>query len=109
MVQMAFCDLSHTFHKQVTNVFPACFYHPNVGNFDVSLKAKARTHKTDVQSPTGIGPFPSADSVMLNTDMSLSGYTIYMQLLAIEGFDAILSGYSCFISMIISVKWRCGF
>ena len=25
MVQMAFCDLSHTYHKQVTNVSPACF------------------------------------------------------------------------------------
>ena len=37
MVQMAFCDLSHTFHKQVTNVSPACFCHPTVGNFDVSL------------------------------------------------------------------------
>ena len=36
MVQMAFCDLLHTFHKQVTNVLPACFCHPTVGNFDVS-------------------------------------------------------------------------
>ena len=33
MVQMAFCDLSHTFHKQVTNVLPACFCYPTVGNF----------------------------------------------------------------------------
>ena len=38
MVQMALCDLSHTFHKQVTNVSPACFCHPTVGNFDVSPK-----------------------------------------------------------------------
>ena len=26
------------YHKQVTNVSPACFYHPSVGNFDVSPK-----------------------------------------------------------------------
>ena len=38
MVQMAFCDLSHTYHKQVTNVSPACFCHPTVGNFYVSPK-----------------------------------------------------------------------
>ena len=38
MVQMAFCDLSHTYHKQVTNVSLACFCHPTVGNFDVSPK-----------------------------------------------------------------------
>ena len=30
MVQMAFCDLLHTYHKQVTNVSPACFCHPTV-------------------------------------------------------------------------------
>ena len=36
MVQMAFCDLSHTYHKQVTNVSPACFCQPTLGNFDVS-------------------------------------------------------------------------
>ena len=36
-VQMAFCDLSDTFHKQVTNVLPACFCDPTVGNVDVSL------------------------------------------------------------------------
>ena len=36
MVQMALCDLSHAYHKQVTNVSPACFCHPTVGNFDVS-------------------------------------------------------------------------
>ena len=36
MVQMAFCDLSHTFHKMGTTVSPACFCHPSVGNFDVS-------------------------------------------------------------------------
>ena len=38
MVQMAFCDLLHTYHKQVANVSPACFCHPTVGNFDVSSK-----------------------------------------------------------------------
>ena len=36
MVQMAYCDLSHTYYKQVTNVSPACFCHPTLGNFDVS-------------------------------------------------------------------------
>ena len=36
MVQMTFCDFSHKYHKQVTNVSPACFFHPTVGNFDVS-------------------------------------------------------------------------
>ena len=36
MVQVAFCDLSHTYHKQVTNVSPACFCHPTVWNVDVS-------------------------------------------------------------------------
>ena len=35
---MAFCDLSHIFHKQVTNVSPACFCYPTAGNFDLSLK-----------------------------------------------------------------------
>ena len=35
---MAFCDLSLKYHKQVTNVSPACFCHPTVGNFDVSPK-----------------------------------------------------------------------
>ena len=38
MVQMAFCDLSHTYHKQANNVSPACFCHSTVGNFDVSPK-----------------------------------------------------------------------
>ena len=38
MEEMAFCDLSHTYHKQVTNVSPACFCHPTMGNFDVSAK-----------------------------------------------------------------------
>ena len=32
---MAFYDLSHTHHKQVTSVSPACFGHPTVENFDV--------------------------------------------------------------------------
>ena len=36
-------------------------------------------------------------------------YTIYLRLLAIKGFDAIRSGYNCFISMTISIEWRCGF
>ena len=40
MVQMAFCDLFHTYHKQVTNVSPACFCHPTVGNFYVSPNSK---------------------------------------------------------------------
>ena len=40
---------------------------------------------------------------------SLSGYTIYLRLLAIEGFDAIRPGYNCFISMIISVDTLCEF
>ena len=39
MVQMALnCDMSHTFHKQVTNDSPVCFCHPTVGNIDVSPK-----------------------------------------------------------------------
>ena len=38
MVQMAFCIHMHTYHKQVTNVSPACFCHPTAGNFDVSPK-----------------------------------------------------------------------
>ena len=37
------------------------------------------------------------------------GNTIYLRLLAVEGFDAIRPGYNCFISMTISVEWRCGF
>ena len=32
---MAFCDFSHTFHKQVTDV-PHFFRHPTVVNYDVS-------------------------------------------------------------------------
>ena len=36
MIQMAFYDSSHTYHKEVTNVSPAYFCHPTVGNFDVS-------------------------------------------------------------------------
>ena len=36
---------------------------------------------------------------------SLSGYIIYLLLLAMEGFDAAPSGYNCFISMTISVEW----
>ena len=35
IVQMTFCDLSHTYHKQVTNVSLACFGHSTAGNFDV--------------------------------------------------------------------------
>ena len=36
MVQIDFCDLSHTFHKQITNVLEACFCHPSVVNFGIS-------------------------------------------------------------------------
>ena len=35
---MFFCDFLHTYHKQDTNVSQECFYHPTVGNFDVSPK-----------------------------------------------------------------------
>ena len=38
MVQMAFCDLLHTFHKQITYVSQYCFCHPTVGNFASPLK-----------------------------------------------------------------------
>ena len=41
--------------------------------------------------------------------LSLSGNTIYMQLLAMKGFDAIRPEYNRFISMIISVDTLCGF
>ena len=40
---------------------------------------------------------------------SLSGYTIYLQLLAMKGFNAIRPEYNCFISMIITVDTLCGF
>ena len=40
---------------------------------------------------------------------SLSGYTIYLRLLAMKGFNAIRPEYNCFISMIISVDTLCGF
>ena len=40
---------------------------------------------------------------------SLSGYTIYLRLFAVKGFDAIRPEYNCFISMIISVDTLCGF
>ena len=40
---------------------------------------------------------------------SLSGYTIYLRLLAMKGFDAIRPEYNCFISMIISIYTLCGF
>ena len=46
MVQMGFCDLSHTYHKQVTNVYLACFCHPTVGNFDVSPYYMVKSHMT---------------------------------------------------------------
>ena len=36
MVQMIFCDLSHTFHKQIP-MFPSMFCHPTLGNFDTSF------------------------------------------------------------------------
>ena len=40
---------------------------------------------------------------------SLSGYTIYLRLFAMKGFDAIRPECNCFISMIISVDNLCGF
>ena len=40
---------------------------------------------------------------------SLSGYTMYLRLLAMKGFNAIRPEYNCFISMIISVDTLCGF
>ena len=40
---------------------------------------------------------------------SLSGYTIYLRLLAMQGFNAIRPEYNCFISMIISFDTLCGF
>ena len=54
MVQMAFCDLSYTYHIQVTNVSPACFRHPTVGNFDVSPnRIEATLKKKLVSCPAG--------------------------------------------------------
>ena len=41
--------------------------------------------------------------------VSLSGYTIYLRLLAMKELNAIRPGLNCFISMIISVVSRCGF
>ena len=41
--------------------------------------------------------------------LSLSGYTIYLRLLAMKGFNALRSGYNCFISMPISIEWHFGF
>ena len=41
--------------------------------------------------------------------LSLSGYIIYLRLLAMKGLNAIRHGLNCFISMIISVASRCGF
>ena len=38
-----------------------------------------------------------------------SGNSIYLQLLAMKGFDAIRPEYNCFISMIISIDTLCGF
>ena len=47
-----FCDLSHTYPKQVTNVSPECFCHPTMGNFDVSAKTLLKQHRVYVvQSP----------------------------------------------------------
>ena len=40
--------------------------------------------------------------------VSLSGNTIYQQLLAMKGFDAIRPEYNCLISMTISVDTLCG-
>ena len=41
--------------------------------------------------------------------LSLSGYTIYLRLLAMKRLNAIRPGLNCFISMIISVASSCGF
>ena len=41
--------------------------------------------------------------------LPLNGNTIYLQLLSINGCDAIRPEYNCFISMIISVDTLCGF
>ena len=41
--------------------------------------------------------------------LSLSGYIIYLRLLAMKGFNAIRPGLNCFILMIISVAELCGF
>ena len=41
--------------------------------------------------------------------VSLNGNTLYLRLLTMKGFDAIRSGYDCFISMTISVESLCGF
>ena len=49
---MAFCDLWHTFHKQVTNVSPACFCHRTVGNFDISPKYGTLGQKARAHHPT---------------------------------------------------------
>ena len=40
--------------------------------------------------------------------LSLSVNTIYLQLLAMKGFDAIRPEYNCFILMMISVDTLCG-
>ena len=47
--------------------------------------------------------------IILMEKLSLSGYTIYLRLLAMEGFYGIRPGYNCFISMTISVESLCGF
>ena len=41
--------------------------------------------------------------------LSLTGYTKYLQLLAIKGLDNIGPGLNCFIFMIISVISHCKF
>ena len=68
MVQMAFCDLSHTYHKQVTNVSPACFCHPTVGNFDVSPKQQNLWYWDFLillqQDPTSGAPPPAAGGTL---------------------------------------------
>ena len=54
MVQMAFRDLLHTYHKQVINVSPAYFCHLTVGNFDISpyvLQLLSMSYISDVPIP----------------------------------------------------------
>ena len=52
-------------------------------------------------------PFPYCPTFVLNA--CLGGNTIYLELLAMKGFDAIQPEYNCFISTTISVKSFCGY
>ena len=48
---VSFCDLLHTFHKQVTNVSPACFCHSTVENFNLIRSRSPRKMGRDTESP----------------------------------------------------------